>query len=49
MSPHKSSVVQIIFSFWSFEIRKDILRNQNIIVGLDTFSNQDLLYLAPFG
>ena len=27
-SPRTSSVVQIIFSFWSFEIREDILRNQ---------------------
>ena len=47
-SLHASSIVQIIFSFWSFEIRDRILRNQNIIIGLDSFSNQSLLYLAPF-
>ena len=27
-SPHTSSIVQIIFSFWSFEISEGILRNQ---------------------
>ena len=42
------SIVQIIFSFWSFEISEGILRNQKIIFGLDAFSNQRLLYLAPF-
>ena len=38
MSPRTS--VQIIFSVGSFEISEDILRNQKIIIGLDTFSNQ---------
>ena len=33
MSPRTSSIVQIIFSFWSFEISGDILRNQKIING----------------
>ena len=28
-----SSIVQVIFSFWSFEISKDILRNQKFIIG----------------
>ena len=42
MSPRTSSVVQIIFSVGSFEISEDILRNQKIIIGLDTFSNQYL-------
>ena len=32
-----SSIVQIIFSFWSFEIREGILRNQKIIIGLIHF------------
>ena len=32
-SPRTSFVVQIIFSFWSFEIREGILRNQKIIIG----------------
>ena len=39
-SPRTSSIVQIIFSFSSFEIREDILRNQKIIIGLDSYSNQ---------
>ena len=30
-SPRTSPIVQIIFSFWSFEIREGILRNQKII------------------
>ena len=46
--PRTSSIVQIIFSFWSFEIREDILRNQKIIIGLDSYSNQRSIYLAPF-
>ena len=48
-SPRTSSIVQIIFSFWSFEICEDILRNQKIIIGLDTFSNQDLICMIHFG
>ena len=47
-SPRTSPVVQIIFSFWSFEISEGILRNQKIIIGLDSFSNQRLIYLDPF-
>ena len=42
-SPRTLSIVQIIFSFWSFEISEGILRNQKIIIGLDSFR----LYLAP--
>ena len=34
-----SSIVQIIFSFWSFEISEGILRNQKLIISLDSFSN----------
>ena len=34
-SPHTASIVQIIFSFWSFEIREGILRNQKIIIGFE--------------
>ena len=48
MSPRTSSIVQIIFSFWSFEISKGILRNQKFITGLDLFSNQRLIHLVPF-
>ena len=46
-SPRTSSIVQIIFSFWSFEVSEGILRNQKIITGLDSFSNQCYI-LAPF-
>ena len=35
MSPRTSSIVQVIFSFWSFEIGEDILRNQKFIIGHD--------------
>ena len=43
-SPRTSSTVQIMF-----EISEGILRNQQIIIGLDSFSNQRLINLAPFG
>ena len=46
-SPRTSSIVQIIFSFWSV-IKEDILRNQKIIIGLDSYSNQRSIYLATF-
>ena len=42
--PCTSSIVQIIFSFWSFEISGGILRNQNIINGLDSFSKKYLIF-----
>ena len=32
-SPRASSIVQVIFSFRSFEISEDILRNQKFIIG----------------
>ena len=38
-SPRTSSIVQIVFSCWSFEISEGILRNQKIIIGLDPFSS----------
>ena len=41
-TPRTSSIVQIIFSFWSFEISEGILRNQKIIISLESFSNQRL-------
>ena len=34
-APRTPSIVQIIFSFWSFEISEGILRIQKIIIGLD--------------
>ena len=42
-SPRTSSIVQVIFSFWSFEISEDILRDQKFIIGYDSFSYQCLL------
>ena len=45
MSPRTSSIVQIIFSFRSFEISEGILRNQKFIIGLDLYSNQRLIYI----
>ena len=48
MSPHTSSIMQIIFSRWSFEISEGILRNQKNILGLDSFSYQRSVHLAPF-
>ena len=32
-SPRTSSIVQIIYSFWSFEISEGILRNYEFIIG----------------
>ena len=32
-SPRTSSIVQVIFPFWSFEISEDILRNPKFIIG----------------
>ena len=48
-SHRTSSIVQIIFSFWSFEISGVILRNQKFFFGLDSFSNQRFKYLTLFG
>ena len=47
--PRTSSIMQIIFFFWSFEIREGILRNQKIIIGLDSFANYRLIYMVLFG
>ena len=38
------SIVQIIFSYWSFDISDGILSNQEIY-----FLTNVLIYLAPFG
>ena len=45
-SPRTSSIVQIIFSFWSFEIGEDILRNQKFI-GLDSISDKPCNVFGP--
>ena len=39
-----SSIVQIIFSFWSFVVSEGILRNQKFLIGLESFSNQHFKY-----
>ena len=44
----RTAIVQIIFSFWSFEISESIMRNQKIIISLDSFHIQGLIYLAHF-
>ena len=48
VSPRTSSILQVIFSVYSFEISQDILRNRKLIIGQDSFSNQFLIYLVPF-
>ena len=48
-STRTSSIVQAIFSFWSFEVSGDILRNQKFMNGLDSLSKQHLIVLASFG
>ena len=37
-SPRTSSIVQVIFSSWSFEISEDILRNQKFTIVKDSLS-----------
>ena len=37
---HITSIVQIIFSFWSFGIKEGIWGNQKLLIGLDSFSKQ---------
>ena len=44
-SPRTVSIVQIIFSVWSFKISEGILRNKKIIFGLDSISNPMLIFL----
>ena len=46
--PRTSFIVQIIFSFWSFEISESILRSQKIIIGFVSISYQRFIYLALF-
>ena len=45
-SPRTSSIVQITFAFWSFEIREGILGNQKLLIGLDSFSKTVLKMLV---
>ena len=47
MSPRTSTIVQFIFHFWSFEISEHILRNQKLLISLDSSSRQLFIYLDP--
>ena len=38
-------LVQFIFYFWSFEISVNILSNQKLMIGLDSYSRQVFNYL----
>ena len=44
-SPRTSTVVQFIFNFCPFEISEHILRSQNLMIGLDSYSRQLFIYL----
>ena len=44
--PGTSSIVQFVFYFWSFEISRNILRNQKTI-GLDSYILNSFSYLSP--
>ena len=46
-SPRTIFIVQITYSFLSFEVSEDILRNQEIDIGLDSFSNQRSICFGP--
>ena len=46
-SPRTLSINHVIFSFWSFEISEDILRNQKLIIGQASFSNLCSLCFVP--
>ena len=43
--PRTSSIVQFIFYFWSFEISRNIHRNQKNIIGLDSYILYSLNHL----
>ena len=48
-SPRTSSIVQIIFLLLVLMVSEAILRNQKVMIGLDSFSNQRFIYLTAFG
>ena len=47
MRPRTSTIVQFIFYFWSFDISRNIHRNQKKIKGLDSYSLCDFSHLGP--
>ena len=46
-SPRTSSIVQIIIDFWSFEINGDILRIQKLVLCLEPYILDNILFLTP--
>ena len=46
-SPRTSAIVHFIFHFWSFEISERILRNQKLMIGLDSYSRQFIYLFGP--
>ena len=46
-SPRTSTIVQSIFCFRSFEVNENILRNQKLMIGLDSYSIQICYSLDP--
>ena len=47
--PRTSAIVQFIFYFWSFEIRRNIVKSENSvnIIGLDSYILNSLSHLEP--
>ena len=45
--PHTSSIVHFIFYFWSFEISRNILRNQKTSFCLDSYILNSFSDLSP--
>ena len=48
-SHRTSSIMQIIFSFWSFLDQRGCSEKQKIIISSYLFSDSRLICLAPFG
>ena len=44
-SSRTSTIEQFMFHFCPYEMSKHILRNQNLITGLDLYSRQRFIYL----
>ena len=47
-STRTSSIVQIIFSLWSFEFGEGIVGYKKVIISLETFSKQMVNIWNPF-
>ena len=46
--PRTSSIMQVIFSFWCFEITEYILRDQKLFIGQDSFSFGSIWIILVF-